>query len=70
MAERKVRFYDWNKSVVAEGVIPLDQPPQFLAFENVLYEFGNETSRDTAVYRRCCALPEVQVTYHRGVPRG
>lgn len=63
MAECKVRLYDWNVRVVAEGVVKLDKPPLFLGLGGVLYHRrNNDFECGYAVYRRECELLPIEVT--------
>jgi hypothetical protein len=72
VAEHKVRLYDWNIRVIAEGVVEADEPPSFLNLSGALYHRRNNELEGFgyAVYRRECALLPIKITYHRGVPRG
>jgi len=67
VAECKVRLYDRNAGVVAEGVVTAPEPV-FLVLDGALYQRLVTSAGDGyARYRWECELPTIEVTYHRGV---
>ena len=62
MAECKVRLYDRNVRVVAEGVVPQPDPPLFLALDEALYERLTGFENGYAAYRWDRELIPIEVT--------